>query len=307
MKRLIIPVAVLVVIGLAWFIQSHLENKRIRGKTYDNFLGLNDSEINRIDILGPEDTLTFRLDGDNWYVTVDSLYRSADTMSIRNVIKTAIDLKVGNVISQNAERRKDFMVDDAGGNLVRFYQNDRLLSEIIIGKPANDFTHTYIRKPGDDEVYLADGLITYAYRRQRTQWFNKTIFFIPPVTVKSVELDYDKKARKLWQSDSIWFYGERPYRDSSLADTIKTRMFLTTLCNLQANDFVNAADSGLIDFDNPSLALKMTLTDGTVKSLVFAAVNESTSRVFCRTPDYSDTFVVFRSRFDNLKKDLAEF
>lgn len=307
MKRLIIPVIVLVIIGLAWFIQSHLENKRIRGKTFENFLGLNDEEINRIDVLGPEDTLSFRLDGGNWYVAVDSLYRPADTMAVRNMIRLALEMKVGNVISQNAERRKDFMVDDTGGNLVRFYQNDRLLSEIIIGKQSNDFSHTYIRRPGDDEVYLADGLLTYAYRRQKTQWFNKTIFSIPPVTVRSVELDYDKQAHKFWLADSVWFYGERPYRDSTLADTIKTRMLLTTLCNLSANDFVNAADSGLIDFDNPSLTLKITLADGSIKSLVFAAVNETTSRVFCRTPDYTDTFVIFRSRYDNLKKDLAEF
>ncbi|MEW5922805.1 MAG: DUF4340 domain-containing protein [Candidatus Zixiibacteriota bacterium] len=307
MKRLIIPVAVLVVIGLAWLIQSRLENKRIRGKTYENFLGLSDEEINRIDILGPEDTLMFRLDGANWYVTIDSLYRRADTMAVRNMIKTAIDMKVGNVISQNAERRKDFMVDDTGGNLIRFYRDDRLLSEIIIGKPANDYTHTYIRKPGEDEVYLANGLLTYAYRRQKTQWFDKTIFSIPPVTINSVELDYDKKAYKLWQADSVWFYGERPFRDSSLADTIKTRIFLTSICNLNANDFVNAADSGLIDFDNPSLTLKISLADGTARSVVFSAVNEGTSRVFCRTPDFNDTFVIFRSRFDNLKKDLSGF
>ncbi|PKK83870.1 MAG: hypothetical protein CVT49_06355 [candidate division Zixibacteria bacterium HGW-Zixibacteria-1] len=307
MKRLIIPAIVLIAIGLAWLIQSRLENKRIRGKTIDNFLEINSEDISRIDVSAPDDTLVFRLDGGHWFVTIYSLYRRADTMAVRNMIRTAVDLKVGNVISQNAERRKDFMVDDTGGNLVQFYRDDRLLSEIIIGKPANDYSHTYIRKPGDDEVYLADGLITFVYRRQKTQWLDKTIFSFAPGSINSVEFDLDRKTYRLWRGDSAWFIGERPYLDSALADSVKTSLFIGTIVNLVANDFVNAADSGLINFDSPSLNLKVSLVDGTTRSLTFAAVNDETNRVFCRTPEYSDTFVLYRSKFDNLKKDLTGF
>jgi len=307
MKRLIIPAVILVVIVAVWFIQSKLEHKRITGKSIDNFLELDSAEINRIDTKTSDDAFTFRLDAGRWYIAVDSEHRRADSMAVYNMINVALDLKVGNVISENPERRKDFMVDDSSGNLVKFYHDDRLLNEVIVGKVSNDYAHTYIRKPESNEVYLAEGLITFAYKRKLTQWLDKTMFSFAPGSIQAVEMDADKKAYKLWRGESGWYVGARPYRDSSLADSIQAAVFVATLRTLSAKDFVNAADSGMIDFNNPSLNLTVYLIDGTSRSLTFAAVSEETSRVFCRMPEYNDTYVIYRSAFDNIKKDISLF
>jgi len=307
MKRLIIPAAVLIVIAAAWFIQDKLEHKQIRGKSIENFLEIDREQINRIDIGNAGDILTFRLDNFKWYVTVDSVHRRADSMAVNNMINVASDLKAGNVISQNPERQKDFMVDELSGTFVRFYRDDRLLSDVVVGKVANDYSHTYIRKPESDEVYLAEGLITYAFKRNVTQWLDKTLYSFGADKITAIEIDADKKAWKLWRGDDGWYVGPRPYRDSSLADSMQAAVYVGSMQTLVAGDFVNAADSGMIDFDHPSLNLKIYLADGAVISLTFAALNEGTSRVFCRTPEYDDTFVIYRSKFDNIKKDLSEF
>ena len=297
----------LIVIALFWIIQSKLEHKRITGKTVENFLELNSEEVNRVDIKSLRDTLIFKQDAGRWYITIDSFHRRADSMSVKGIIKIAAEMKVGNIISQNPARRMDFMVDERAGTLVQLYRDDKLLNEILIGKLSNDNTHTYVRKPGSDEVYLADGPIAYAFVRQKTQWLDKTIFSFAPGTINAVEFDYGKSAFKIWRGESLWFKGSRPYRDSSLADSIKTDLFLSTVGTLRARDFANAADSGMIDFDNPSLKLKVSLIDGSDHYLTFASVNSETSRVFCRKPEYDDIFVINKSNFDNIKKDLSGF
>ena len=307
MKRLAVPAVILIVIAVVWIIQSRLEHKRITGRTVDNFLELNAEDINRIEIKSPRDTLIFGLDAGQWYLTMDTSRRRADSMSVYSIIKIAAEMKVGNIISQNPERQRDFMVDDIAGTLVQIFRDDRMLSEIIIGKPSNDYSHTYVRKPGSEEVYLAEGPISYAFVRPKTQWLDKTIFSFVPGTINSVEFDYGENALKIWRGDSVWYKGSPPYRDSGVTDSIKTDLFLSTLGTLKANDFANAADSGMINFDNPSLTLKVTLTDGTVRSLIFAAENAETSRVFCRMPEYDDIFVVYKSKFENIKKDLSGF
>lgn len=308
MKRLAVPLILLTVIVLAWLIQSSLEKKSIRGKTIENFLELNANDIDKIVINTKRDTLCFLLDAGRWFLE-DSLPRRADSMAIGNMIATATDMKVGSVISQNPERQVDFMVDTLSGNLVQFYRDDRLLSSIIIGKMARDYAHTYIRKPGSNEVYVAEGPLTYVFSRKRTQWLDKTILSLSPQILASVEFVYpDKgKAYKIFRHHSLWYVSKRPYKDSIIADSMKIDAFIGQLSRLNANDFINATDSGLIDFEELSLTLNVSLADGSVHTLNFGRVNEEGNRVYCRKPELEETFVVYKSRFQNLKKEFSGF
>jgi hypothetical protein len=306
MKRLAIPLVILVVILIAWIVQSNLEKRRISGRIIDNFLELNVNDINKIVIRTKSDTVAFKKDGGHWYVR-DSVPRLADSNSIKNVITTATELKVGNVISQNPERQPDFMVDTLLGNIVSFYNDDKLLSSVVIGKMAQDYAHTYVRKPGSDEVYLAEGMLTYVFNRKSTQWLDKTIFSFSPEALASVEFVYDDRAYKISRSVTDWYVSKRPYKDSILADSMKIKQVIAQVTKLNANDFVNAADSGKIDFDHLSLILNVSLVDGSTHTLDFASVSEETNRVFCRKSGFDETFVVFKSRFGILQKEFKDF
>jgi len=306
MKRLAIPIAILVVILIIWLVQSKMETNRITGKVIENFLELDANDINKIVIMNNDDTLTFSKEQDNWFL-LDSLPRRADSMAIGNMVTTAAEIRVGNVISQNIERQGDFMVDEIMGNLVRFYRDDILLNEVIIGKMASDRTHTYIRKPDSDEVYLAEGLLSYTFNRQKTQWLDKTIFSFVPGSITNVELIYPDRSLKLFAGDSLWYVAQKPYKDSIMADSIKMGAFLGIIGKLHANDFMNAADSGLVDFDNFSLKANISLIDGTAHSIEFAKVNEDNNRVYCRKSGLNEVFVIYISRFGTLKKKLSDF
>lgn len=296
----------LVVILAIWIVQSSLEKKRITGRTIDNFLELNPADINRIAVITKSDTLSLQFDRGLWYLGGDTPRRT-DSMAVRNMLSAAVDMKIGNVISQNPEKQQDFAVDSTDGIFAEFYRDDRLLSSIIIGKMANDYAHTYVRKPGSDEVYLAEGLLTYVFNRQRTQWLDKTIFSFVPGSVASVEFMYADRSYRLSVHDTISYIARSPYRDSIIADSAKAATFLNQLTRLNANDFVNASDSGLIDFSEFSLTLNVTLADNTTSTLNFSRVNEESSRVYCRIPGYDETFVIYQSRYQNLKKDFSSF
>jgi hypothetical protein len=306
MKRLAIPVAILVVILIIWLVQSKMETRRITGKVIENFLELDADDINKIVIINNDDTLTFRNEQDNWFL-LDSLPRRADSMAVSNMVTSAAEIRVGNVISQNIERQGDFMVDKIMGNLVRFYRDDILLNEVIIGKMASDRTHTYIRKPDSDEVYLAEGLLSYTFKRQKTQWLDKTIFSFVPGSITNVELIYPDRSLKLSAGDSLWYVAKKPYKDSVVADSAKLDAFFQLIGRLHANDFINAADNGLIDFDNFSLKINVSLIDGTTHSIEFAKVNEGNNRIYCRKQGLGEVFVINLSRFGVLKKNFSDF
>ena len=306
MKRLAIPIAILVVILVVWLIQSKMETRQITGHVIENFLNLNADEISRIVTTSGADTLIFQKDQGRWFL-LDPLPRLTDSMAVGRMVMAAADIRVGNVISENIDRQADFMVDQIGGNVVRFYRDDFLLSEVIVGKVASNRTHTYIRKPDSDEVFLAEGLLTYTFRRQKSQWLDKTIFSFSPESIAGFELIYPDKNIRLSASDSVWFIARKPYKDSILADSATVVNYVRRISNTFANDFVNATDSGLVDFENFSLKINISLIDGSTYSAKFAKESEDNNRIYCRKPELDEVYVLYKSRFTGLKKKFSDF
>jgi len=310
MKRLAIPLILLVVIVAAWLIQSHFESRQIRGETIENFLDIRADQVERFSILSILDTLEFTKRDGRWFLAYDSAFKRADSLSLENVLEAAATIRVGQVISQNPERQSDFQVDSLTGSLVRFYAgDDQLLASVMIGKMSPDRAHTYVRKPGSDMVYLAEGLLNYAFNRERIQWLDKTLMKVDPNAIATVTFTYPDEGRafRLIQHDSLWFVSEKPFNDSTPADSSKIVSYLAQFRHLLASDFVKATDSGLIDFDNPSLEIHFSLSDGSSQSLTFGAVGEDTPRIYCRKPDLDETLVLYKSRYDNLRREMSDF
>jgi len=306
MKRLIIPLAILVVFLIAWLIQNKIEENQMASKTIEGFLDLKADSVTKIVVSTPEDTLKFEKDGDKWFLQ-DTTRRRADSMAVKTMINNAADMTVGDIISQNPDRQSEFQVDSINGILVEFYNNDNLLASVIAGKPSQDFSHTFVRKPNSDDVYLANGLISYVYNRKRTQWYDKTIFSFVPGSISDVEMIYPDKSYKLALHDSIWYISKNPHQDSIVADSMKAEAFINSLIRIDAIDFANASDSGLIDFKNPPLILNVTLSDGSEHRLTFAKENPEESRIYCKKPEYDDIFVIYRSKYANYKKTFVDF
>lgn len=308
MRRLIIPAVILVAILIIWLIQSKMESEQIKGKVIENFLEIDSEQVNKITIRANLDTLTFFKDASLWYL-MDTTAKPADLNSVNNMLTAASTIKAGNVISQNPERQMDFMVDTLTGNLIRFYRDDELLNEIIVGKAASDYAHTYIRKPASNEVYLAEGLLTYVFSRPRIQWLDKTIMAVDPTLIADLELQYPEPGRsfKLIRQGQNWMLSRTPYKDTVAADSVKVTGFLAQFGNLTASDFAKATDSGLIDFDNVSLTLNVNLIDGSTRQVTFAKINEEGTRIYCRRPDLEETLVLNRSRFSSINREFEFF
>ena len=306
MKRLAIPVLILAVVVVIWVIQSGHEERQISGRTVENFLGLDAHQIDRIEIFSPADTFHFYVDGGEWYLD-DSSPRKTDTLVIANILTTAATIKVGEVVSENPDRRTDFNVDDQSGTLVNFYNEGELLNSMIVGKPTPDFGHTYIRMRDENGVYAAQGMLTYTFTRTRSQWLDKTIFPFDSSQVAQIDFVYPDKALRLERQDSVWMVSKKPFTDKVATDTAKTRVLLDLVDGLRANDFVNAADSGKVDFDHIDFTVNVTLRDGAKYSLVFSEVAEDNHRHYCRLDQGADTYVIYSSVYNILRVDFASF
>jgi hypothetical protein len=304
MKRLLVPIIILAVIVLVWLIQSSLEKKKIKVQAIENYLNLNEDVIDKVIVFKPDDSMVLYRENDVWYVQ-DSFPRKADPQVIDNMLTQSVSMTVENVISRNPEKQADFDVDSVKGMLVQFWGNDQLLNSIIIGKMTRGYTHTYVRQPESIEVYLSTGPLSYVYNRPFTGWLDKNILSMLSGSIESIEFIYPDKAIKLIRKDTSWVISQSPYSTSEPVDDNHVNPILNMLTNLTASDFVNASDSGLVNFEQPSLILNITLFDGNSETITFGAINEDESRRYCRKTGISETYVIMRSRFENLLLDYA--
>jgi uncharacterized protein DUF4340 len=306
MRRLIVPVLVLIVVGAIWLAYSSYETNRISGRTVDNFLGLNPEEVDSITIITPIDTTILFLDNGIWYLA-DDIPRLAEAPAVANVLTKSSEIKVGDIHSENPERQDEYQVSDSSGILVGYYSNGELLNSVIIGKPAQDYRHSYVRLPGKNAVYKARDVLGFIFARQRNQWLDRTIFAFNPDSIVSMEFIYPDKGFIAELIDSTWFVKKLSSKEKLPSDTAKMRVALSLVSALRANDFVNATDSGMIDFGNTALTIKVRLMDSSEYSLEFSKVDEEAHRHYCRQPDLGDIYVIYTSVYGSLTRDISHF
>lgn len=306
MKRLLIPVILLIVIVAVWLIQSSVEKSQTRVKAVYNFLELDIEKITKFVTWNKNDSITLYKENDVWFLQ-DSLPRRANPEVINTTLNESVQMRAENVISQNPERQAEFQVDEENGVHVQFYRENELLAHVIIGAMAPGYSHTYIRKPGSNDVFLAAGRLNYTYNRPLTGWLDKTILSLLSGNIASVEFIYPDNACRITRQDTIWTVSAAPYEKETPASEPQVDQFINTIINLQASDFQNASDSGLVDFDNLSMTMKISLFDGNQEILRFGAENTEGSRRYCRREGVPETFVIKRSWFDNLKLKYADF
>ncbi|MFH2036659.1 MAG: DUF4340 domain-containing protein [Candidatus Zixiibacteriota bacterium] len=306
MKRLTISILILVAILAIWIIQSNWEKNRISVKVTENFLNLDSEQIDKVAIYSQSDTIVVFNNNGYWFVE-DTIPRKADNQVIGNMIDKSSEITVESIISQNPDRQAEFEVDSTGGIFVEFWGGEKLLGSVFVGKMTSGYTHTYIRKPNSKDVYLSTGPLSYIFNRPLTGWLDKNIISIQSGNIESVEFVYPNYTFKLIRQDSLWAISKPPYKNFEIADDLRVEPTINQIISLTATDFENASDSGLVNFNNPSLTLNISLLSGATETVTFGAINEEETRRYCRKKGVSETYVIMRSRLETVYKDYSDF
>jgi hypothetical protein len=305
MKRLLIPLIILAVIVIIWLVQSGLEERKISLKKVENFLDIDIAAVDRIEVITKIDSVMLYKENSRWYLQ-DTIPRLADQNVINNVLDVSDTLQVESIVSQNPENQHEFEVDDKNGMLISFFQGGEKKNSLVVGKMNRGFTHTYIRKPESDDVYLCVGPLSYVFNRPGTGWLDRTILSIMSGNVAVVEFQYPDRSFKLIKKDTSWVVSLPPYIDSTKADTKIVDPLISKLLILEATDFVNAADSGLVDFENPSLVINFELLSGNSETITFGVEYPDGVRRYCVKKGLSEIFVIKRSLYDTFKLNAEE-
>lgn len=218
------------------------------------------ASVDKIEVTAPGTSVTLEKQGNGWMVTAPLRCR-ADQSVVTAAVGKGKNIEVKNVASSNPEKQHLFQVDSAG-TLIQMYAGGTAVAAFRVGKPGPSYMETYVRKEGSNDVFLAEGMFTYVFSHPAKDWRDKSIFKSEPELIRSVTYKYGDTTFTLAMKDSLW----RLNGDSVSQTTVRT--LLSSLANLQADDFVDSALSvapkqiALVDVDGTQIRLCQGKTAG---------------------------------------------
>lgn len=119
---------------------------------------------------------------------------------------------------------------------VRHDHEDRSL---VVGDVGPRYGTTYVRVPGKDDVYLAEGnLRTGMASRAVTEWRNERVARVDTASVRRIEVTGGNSSYALVRSDSAW-----SVKGAAKADADVVGSLLSQLSDLRADALLGKVDS----------------------------------------------------------------
>ncbi len=248
------------------------------------------SNLSEIFIKDTKDSVELKNVQGSWMVFKpgENVGYKADPDQIRRSLAHLEDIG-GEVVSTKQEKYAVFEVADTQALYIRVKdKKGKVLGELYIGKTGPDFSSTYVRAKGRDEVILTDGFLKSYFYTDFNRWRNrKIISFKPSTAVKFALYKENGDSLVITKTDTGWVFA-----DGGKADSIKVNETLRYLGNLRALGFGDTLSPEVTGLQNPPYTVRATLNDGSVYTLYIGNKIEKPERYVVMTEGDNTVYLV---------------
>lgn len=297
MRKIIFLVSFL---AIAVFAAYLLYNPQIfsRQKNTSLIAGFNAEKINKIEIDYLNNKTVLAKLGDIWQVTTASS-TAAKIEPIKQLIDALQNAQNNNIISQNKDKYSIFQVDQSGA-IVKFYDGENLVADIVAGKMGSDYNSNYVRLNNSDIVYLIKSNIRYLVTMP--DWRDLTVLKLDSSKIKKISLNYPKQKIELEKGEAGW----NIISPASKAKDEEVNKIVGAVSSLTAMDVsvnIDAKETGL---DKPTFSIDI-VSDGDLKDTIFVGNKiKNKEEYYLRKNDKQNVFIVSKSVIDDIKKTLKD-
>lgn len=190
----------------------------------------------------------------------------AESDRVDQILKSLSALSAGAAVSHKADRHDQLQVGKLALQVRAKNVAGDTLATLYIGKAGPDYFSTYIRKEGDDAVYLVADQLQGRFPTRLDVWRDKTIWTIDPDQIQTIELDRLDGGFRLEKTAEGTFVLQSP-KEATAIDAAKFTGWLARWTTLRAADFPTVADFAKTGLAKPTTAMTVTLSTGERKVL----------------------------------------
>ena len=255
-------------------------------------------QVAKIEIIAIDGTATLVKQESNWVVASMDNY-PADNDGVAELLTKVGEFKNTQRVSSNPEKQAEFEVDSTGVEAKLMDANDKLLAHLFVGKTTPGFLSSYVRPADSNDVYVAQGYLQSVFNKGTRTWKDRTIFDFNKGNVTELNISSPEETIELrLDANGIW---QMLKPDASAVNTTEVDTLLTTLSELDTDDFAEAKDN-LAEYglDTPESVISAALNDGTTATLYIG--KEEEGKLYVKRDDKDTIFRLFKSNVDRLIK-----
>jgi hypothetical protein len=233
----------------------------------------------------------------------------APTSNVSPTLASLSSVEAQRIVARSRDKWPQYEVGD-GSNQIKVFVNGRKTADLLIGAfkfdQARRSASTYVRRAGEDEVYLVEGFLAMQLTQGADSYRDNTILTSTPQNVTRIEYSLGDDLHVLTRDIAgDWYYAGMESIDSMAMDA-----YLNGLRNVSSRDFVteegpdeSSEIGGLRISGNNMTPAEITLyqvsSDSTAQFILGSNMNTDTYFA-------SDSSGVFKTLFADLEQILLE-
>jgi hypothetical protein len=163
--------------------------------------------------------------------------RRAALDAVHDLFQALKDSVPPELVAQDSSSFTRLMVDSAAGRWLRVRGAGRPLLQLIVGGRGAELASAYVRRPGDDRVYLWRGRLAQLVDRAADDWRDKRIAVVKPDSVTAVEVERGRDRYTLRRAGTAWKLNGAETDSGAVARTLEKYRVIT------ATGFATAAQA----------------------------------------------------------------
>jgi len=243
--------------------------------------------------------------GEGW--TAMPIGKTTDEKRVERALAEVASLRIGNMVSKSSDSHPLYDVRDEGLT-VAAYTSSGEAWRLIIGKRSSDERGDYVRKPGDDRVFINAGRLSSTFKNKVNYWRDRTVSKFDKESASALILEADGKSLSFIKGEGDkWGFETRPadlLADYRL-DSDKVKRVAEGMANMSASDFEDKADSaaehGLVP---PDAKATVALKDG--ESVTLMVGHENDKNYYAKKEGNEQIFLISKFQRDKLRKTVEE-
>ncbi len=271
--------------------------------------------ITRIEITTLKNTITLDKKGTQWRLAPNGY--PADGAKIKSMLFEIEEITITDLVSESKAYNR-YQLGDEDKITARAWAQDKLKRELDIGKEAATFQHTYIRLPGNPNVYHARGDFRRKFDQDITDLRDREVLAFDPDALRHIRITVgpdtlEMKLKELPPADkektkkeadgppeppkNIWLAA-----DGNPVDAGTLESFLSSINNLMCENYLEGRQKS--EFKNPALEIFLE-GEQTYTLAIFKKTDEKDSKIPAISSFNDYPFTLSSDRIDRLKKRVG--
>jgi hypothetical protein len=243
-KQLRQIVIVLVVLLALWSISEFFSRRSDEIAGAQLYTPIPQAQVDSVVITRTADTIRLARHPAYWSVNG----HRASPLEVDGFFKQLADSAPPEVAGESKAVHERMGLDSAKGRLVRVYSGGKAVIDLVVGERGPDYQSSYVRRPGEDRVYLRWGPFAGFVDRAVDDWREHRMANIPKDSARRIDVTRHARRYSLVRKEGSW-----QFADGRPADSVQAVKILSSLSPASATGFASAEDAKKTNFRQPDL------------------------------------------------------